>query len=261
MPLDGPPPSEVPLENAPLIRVIAQVRFPLIASIERRDYIGAFQEAIRGTYGVLRPEYARSFSIGPRGPMETRTSTIWRFQNGSDDWRVSLAPDFLALETTKYTSRQDLVERLEFVLRALAEHINPNNIDRLGVRYIDRVSGELLTDLPKLVRPEVAGILATPLARFAGHSITESVFKLPSIGGKVSTRWGLVPGEGTVDPGAIEPMPKESWLFDVDAFKQETQPLDVDTIVQQARSLAERVYSIFRWATNDEFLRRFGGKP
>ena len=46
-PLEGPPPPEVPLADSPLVRVIAQVRFPLIASVEKRDFIAPFQEAIR----------------------------------------------------------------------------------------------------------------------------------------------------------------------------------------------------------------------
>ena len=37
--------------------------------------------------------------------------------------------------------------------------------------------------------------------------------------------------------------------------------LDVDATVAQARSFAERIYSIFRWAVTDEFLRRYGGQP
>ena len=39
-PLTGPPPPAVPLTDPPLARVIAQVRFPLIASLEKREFIG-----------------------------------------------------------------------------------------------------------------------------------------------------------------------------------------------------------------------------
>jgi hypothetical protein len=34
-PLMTLPPGEIPLPNAPLVRVIAQARFPIIASIEK----------------------------------------------------------------------------------------------------------------------------------------------------------------------------------------------------------------------------------
>jgi uncharacterized protein (TIGR04255 family) len=77
----------------------------------------------------------------------------------------------------------------------------------------------------------------------------------------VTARWGLLPPGGTVDPGAVEAIPEASWLLDIDVFQTKTRPLHVDDIVEQARGFAERIYSIFRWAVTDEFLRRYGGEP
>lgn len=260
-PLAGPPPAEVPLSNAPLVRVIAQVRFPLVASVEERSFIAPFQEAIRAEYPVLRPEPSRSVVLGQQGVMDARANTVWRFHDASSAWRVTLAPDFLALETGQYTSRDDFLDRLRCVLDALVAHVNPNVIDRLGVRYIDRVTGHNLKDLAQLVRPEVCGVLSTAMASRARHSISEAVFLLPDHSGHVMTRWGLVPARGTVDPAAVDPIDESSWLLDVDAFEARTRPLDVEAALQQARGFAERIYSVFRWAVTDEFLRRYGGQP
>lgn len=260
-PLTGPPPAEVPLTEAPLVRVIAQVRFPLLASIEKRDFIAPFQEAIRGEYPVLRPEQSRSVVLGQQSVIDARTSNVWRFHDTSSEWRVTLTPEFLALETIRYTSRDDFLDRLRRVLEALVVHVNPKVIDRLGLRYIDRVTGGNLNDLANLVRPEVCGVLSTPLASFARHSISEAVFELPENAGHVMTRWGLVPPRGTVDPAAIDPIGEASWLLDVDAFKAETRELNVESTLLKARELSERIYSVFRWAVTDEFLRRYGGQP
>lgn len=259
-PLTGPPPAEVPLSDAPLVRVIAQVRFPLVASVEKRDFIAPFQEAIRAEYPVLRPEQSRSVVLGHQGVMDARANTIWRFHDASAAWRVTLAPDFLAMETGRYTSRNDFLDRLKRVLEALVAHVDPKVIDRLGVRYIDRVTGDNLDDLTQLVRPEVCGVLSTPLASHARHSISETVFILPDNTGQVMTRWGLVPARGTVDPAAVDAIDEPSWLLDVDAFQAETRELDVEAAMQQARGFTERVYSVFRWAVTDEFLQRYGGR-
>lgn len=260
-PLAGPPPAEVPLTDAPLVRVIAQVRFPLVASVEKRDFIAPFQEAIRAEYPVLRPEQSRSVVLGQEGVMDARANTVWRFHDASGAWRVTLAPDFLALETSRYSSREDFLSRLKRVLEALVAHVDPKVIDRLGIRYIDRVAGDNLNDLPQLVRPEVCGVLSTPLASCALHSISEAVFVLPENTGQVMTRWGRVPARGTVDPGAVDAIDEPSWLLDVDAFQAETRELDVEAALQQAREFAERIYSVFRWVVTDEFLRRYGGQP
>jgi uncharacterized protein (TIGR04255 family) len=84
---------------------------------------------------------------------------------------------------------------------------------------------------------------------------------LPEDAGHVTTRWGLVPPRGTVDPGAVDPIDEKSWLLDVDAFRAGPQTLDVEALVDQTRRFAERIYSVFRWAVTDEFLRRYGGRP
>ncbi len=264
-PLTGPPPPEVPLTDPPLVRVIAQVRFPLIASVEKRDFIAPFQEAIREFYPVLRPEEERSVVLGPQGVVDTtRSNTLWRFSEASGAWRVTLAPTFLALETTEYTSREDFMERLRRILGALKEHVDPQVLDRIGVRYIDRVSGENLSALPQLVRPEVAGILRSPLAARAQHAVSQSVFILPGNTGQITARWGLLAPHSTIDPGALDPIDEPSWILDADAsqsFQAGSRRLDVDSVVEQARGFAERIYSIFRWAVTDEFLRRYGGEP
>ncbi len=263
-PLAGPPPPEVPLTDPPLVRVIAQVRFPLIASLEKREFMASFQEAIREFYPVLRPEEGRSVVLGSQGVVDTRSNTLWRFNEARGAWRVTLAPDFLALETTKYTSREDFMERLRLVLEALNEHVDPRVLDRLGVRYIDRVSGENLSALPQLVRPEVAGILGSPLTARAQHAVSENVFILPGNAGQITARWGLLAPRSTIDPGALDAIDEPSWILDIDAFQSfqtGNRRLDVDSVVEQARGFAERIYSIFRWAVTDEFLRRYGGNP
>ena len=235
------------------------MRYPLVASIEKRDFIGAFQEAIRKDYPVLRAEQGSSLVLGSQGVMDARSNTTWRFHEVDGAWSVALAPDFLALETRKYTNREDFVERLRHMLQALKENVSPEVVDRLGIRYIDRVSGENLQDLQELVRPEVAGILGTPLAEDVHHAIAEHVFSLPGEAGQVTARWGLLPAQVTVDPAVVDVLDEPSWLLDIDAFRAETQPFDVDEIANQAKRFAERIYSIFRWAVTDEFLRRYGG--
>ena len=258
-PLTGSPPPEVPLANAPLIRVIAQVRFPLIASVEDRSFIGPLQEAIRSDYPVLRSEKSRGVVLGPEDVLTTRSEVSWRFSDEAQAWRVTLAPEFLALETWQYTSRDDFLDRLRRVLTELREHVNPRTVDRVGVRYIDRILGENLRALPQLVRPEVAGVMATPLATDAHHMIAETLFQLPETGSQLMARWGRVPARSTVDPAAIDPVDEPSWILDVDAFTQETGAFDVKTIDSRARTLAERTYSFFRWVVTDEFDRAYGG--
>lgn len=257
-PFNSPLPSEVPLANAPLVRVIAQLRFPEILSVEQSDFVAPFQEAIRSAYPILRQERTPGIMLGPAGVMPAKPQMAWRFSDITGDWRVSLTPEFLALETTKYASRADFFRRLQVVAQALDESIGPAQLDRLGVRYIDRITGDAVKDIATLVRPEVRGIMGTIAASQALHAISESLFTLPDA--RVLARWGYLPPQMTVDLAAIEPASEESWILDLDMFSVAPKPFVVDEVVADAQRYAERVYTIFRWAVTDEFLARYGGK-
>jgi uncharacterized protein (TIGR04255 family) len=258
-PLVAPLPAEVPLKDAPLVRVIAQLRFPEILSVEQRDFVAPFQEAIRSTYPVLRQEQTPGLLLGLSGVAPAKPQIAWRFGDTNGHWRVSLTPDFLALETTKYVSRSDFFGRLKAVIQALDEHVEPAQVDRLGVRYIDRITGDAVDDIAKLVRPEVRGITGTIAATHAAHALSESMFEVEDA--RVLARWGFLPPGATVDPAAIEPAKEKSWILDLDMFSAGPMPFVVDGVIEQAQRYAERIYTVFRWAVTDQFLVRYGGKP
>lgn len=259
-PLTSAIPAEVPLPDAPLVRVIAQVRFPQVLSIEKRDFVAPFQEVIRTQYPVLRAEQTQGLLLGPQGTSPMPPQIIWRFADLEGNWRVSLASDFVAIETTAYESRQDFFERFEAVVQALAEHVSPRVVDRIGVRYIDRITGDAVKDISKLVRPEILGIIATPAVQHARHTLSESLFTVPEPTAQLLARWGLLPEGGTVDPAAIEPLAEPSWILDLDMFQPEPRTFDPIEVVADAQSYAERIYTFFRWAVSDDFLRLYGGK-
>jgi len=258
-PFVAPLATEVPLKNAPLVRVIAQLRFPEILSVEQRDFVAPFQEAIRSTYSVLREEQTQGILLGPAGVTPAKPQIAWRFNDAAGHWRVSLTPEFLALETTKYESRSDFFGRLKSLAEALAKHIEPSQLDRLGVRYIDRITGDAVEDIAKLVRPEVRGITGTRAATHAVHALSESMFHLEDA--RVLARWGCLPPGATVDPAAIEPAKEKSWILDLDMFSGAPMPFVVERVVAEAQRYAERIYTVFRWVVTDDFLVRYGSKP
>ena len=260
-PLLGPPPEEVPLPNAPLVRVIAQVRFSPILSVQSAEFIAPFQEAIRATYPVLRQEHAQSLLLAPQGVATGQKQVAWRFTDLDGAWRVSLAPEFVALETTAYTSRGDFIGRMQTILGAVAKHLDPPIVQRVGLRYIDRVTGDSLGDITELIRPEMLGIVTTPLWRHAQHTISETLLDVPDNGGQLRARWGHLPADSTIDPNAIEPLDERSWILDIDMFAAQQRRFVADDLIGDLGRFAERLYTMFRWVVTDEFLHRYGGKP
>lgn len=260
-PLFDSVPAEVPLENAPLVRVIVQVHFPLIASIEKQTFIASFQEAVREVYPILRSERVQRTVFGPEGVVPTQEEQVWRFFDTDENWRISLAPDFVAIDAKKYKSRTDLLSRLRVVLQALEEHIRPKVIDRIGLRYVDRVVGEEFFKLAEFIRPEILGILGHSLSHYATHSLSETAFHIPSHDAVLNARWGRIPSNGSVDPVVIAPVEEESWILDLDMFSKKIRPFDAEILCHLASDFAERLYSFFRWTVTESFLRHYGGKP
>lgn len=259
-PLTAPPPDEVPLKNAPLIRVIAQVRFPPILSIEKKDFVASFQEAIREQYPILQPEQTQTFAFGPQGAVPPTLQITWRFTDTANSWRVSLAPDFMALETTAYSSRRDFLERLENVLSALKQSFDPKIVQRFGLRYIDRLTGQILEDIPSLVKPEISSMLSAQFREDIHKAMNEFLFAFPEGEERILARWGLVPADTTFDPNSIEPIAERSWIFDLDMSLSKKRDFNIAGLMNEGQYFAERIYTFFRWAVNDEFLRRFGGE-
>lgn len=258
-PLVLPSPAEVPLTQAPLVRVIAQLRFPEILAVEQRDFVAPFQEALRDAYPVLRQEQTQAIMVTVGGVQPAKPQIAWRFGDIDNHWRVSLTPGFVSLETTKYTSRSNFFERLGTVVRALDEHVEPKLIDRLGVRYIARITGAMVDDIAELVIPEVRGILGTDAAKHAQHAMSETLFAVDDA--RILARWGRLPPGVTTDPAAIEPVAETSWILDLDVFGPSAMPFEASAIVAKATEFSARQYAIFRWAVTDEFLRRHGGEP
>jgi uncharacterized protein (TIGR04255 family) len=261
MPLTSPfgaePLREIPLPHAPLVRVLAQVKFPEIASVTRRDFIGPFQEAIRSDYPVLREERGVMLTIGPEGVAQTAGEHIWRFHSADGLWRVSAAPTFMAIETDGYESRADFFDRFDQVVRAAAEHFKPVFWERLGVRYVDRIEGdEMLGQLGRLVKPEVLGLGTASTAELQ-TLLTQSQFGLAD-DVQLVARTGIMPPGATLDP-TIAAAVGRSWTLDIDvSITTQSADFDPETLRAKGEDLASRAYRFFRWSVTDDFLLLFG---
>jgi uncharacterized protein (TIGR04255 family) len=161
-----------------------------------------------------------------------------------------------------------LLETITLLRNALPLHalilakvlIKPNIIERLGLRYIDRVVGQNYQDIALLVKPEIAGIASSDFGQYLHQTINESLFVMSETGEQIIARWGVVPENITFDPQALEPIAEPSWIFDLDMSLSKTREFNIKELVREAEKFAQRTYTFFRWAVKDEFLLRYGGK-
>ena len=260
----GPAVPEVPLPKSPLVFVVAQVRFERVASISSEEFIAGFQEAIRGAYPLMRREQQAGVLLGPDGRIVTAEGGhVWRFDERPEGWQVALAPDFVALSTSRYTRRRDFLDRLTILLAAAQRELQVRFCERLGVRYVDRVTDTaLLARLHELLRPEVLGTAVTdPGVKGVevAHAFADTTYLQPD-GIEMHARWGVLPELATFDP-AIAPADARSWVLDLDASTREPMPFDPTALGARAELACERIYRFFRWAVQDQFLVAHGGQP
>ncbi len=210
LPLLGPPPPEVALPDAPLVSVLAQVRFPTLLAVRSADRIIGFQDLIRARYPHLERQDIPTLIIGagvPSGPIGEAT-VHWRFADeaGSWKWRITLSQDFVSLETRAYESRKNFLERLEEIIQALEATLAPTHMTRFGIRYIDQIKGEPMSRIAKLLRSEVMGV-ACSLGADAKQLFTEVVVAAEP--GELVARWGKLPRDMTIDPNLAPPIQEE----------------------------------------------------
>jgi uncharacterized protein (TIGR04255 family) len=252
------PVPEIALPAAPLVRVVTQLRFAPIASITQMEFIAPFQEALRSSYPTMGQQRAVMLNFGPEGVSQTTGDRQWRLVNDQGTWTVVLAPSFVSLETTSYESRTDFVDRLTHVASALEATIGSVPIERLGVRYTDRLTGDdATTGLESLVRKEALGAAAFPLDGVQLRAaVSEAEFVLPDET-QITARWGQLPADATLTPD-LAPIDEPSWIMDIDVAASNVQLRSAD-VESVSRRLCEHAYNLFRWIVTDEFLRRYGG--
>lgn len=261
-PLFGDIPDRELLSDAPLVRVLGQVRFPKIVKIADESYIADFQEAIRKEYPHFQSDVVQGVELNLAGQElqhRVMNTVIWRFFDPSRVLRVSLSQDGITLETAKYVSRDDFLKRLGFVLSRLQETIDPRFVQRVGFRYVDRLQGEeLLGSLDELIQPELLNVLKPNLTSNIDISMTEITSTTKE--GKLIARYGLAPMNYSHDPDTAPPVNERSWVLDVDSYSTGCagQAFDAKMLCGELDKVAARAYAFFRWSITDQFLKQFG---
>jgi uncharacterized protein (TIGR04255 family) len=86
---------------------------------------------------------ALNMLVGPGIPPamgQAQAATGWRLQSADGQWVASVTPDHVALETTRYAGWDEFRDGMVELLNATAEQLAPGIEQRLGLRYIDRIS-------------------------------------------------------------------------------------------------------------------------
>ncbi|MEV0553839.1 TIGR04255 family protein [Streptomyces sp. NPDC050597] len=253
------PAIEVPLSRAPLKRVLAQVRFPSVPDLALPEGQHRFTQSLRSLYPIARQQSGINLVIGPEGvTQQASQSMVWQLHSKDEEWQVSFSDGFVALETKRYTSRQDFCKRFTSILESLSAVAEPVMCDRIGIRYINQVSDrEVLENLDRYLQAHVLG--GWGLSRLTERatllqSVNESLFSYGA--DKMLVRTGWIPAGRSVEP-TIPVLDSDTWVLDLDSFVDTAEDFSADHVARKVRDLADAAYSGFRTLVKEEFLKHY----
>ncbi len=262
-PFDNPEPGNVPLPDAPLVRVLAQVRFPQFSQfLSSEDQIArSFGALVSEEYPLFEEGTETTLLLTPSGvSTQQGGNKLWRLRAADASWQVSFAQTFVALETSSYVRRSDFAQRFQTVWNAFRSVARPPFIERAGIRYTNRIErGELLDQLGDHLRPEICGVFGVEMAvGRLERTVSESLYRFGD-GSEFQARWAHLPGGVSLDPTILAPN-GPSWVLDLDSFRTWNPGVETgETVGEELRALGLRCYQFFRWATTPTFLHEFGG--
>jgi uncharacterized protein (TIGR04255 family) len=253
--------EEIHLPRAPLVHVVSQIMFPMQLELRSEEGLAKVASALADSYPVVHPERVQKVFFDTTAPFQQPPTgeVIWRLEDSDRQWQVTIGSTFVGLDTSAYISRADFCARFTEVVNAIAANVNPPSVERLGIRYIDRIDDpEQINHLASLVRPELLGGIGVPLDSSARleHSVSQSVFALDDH--HLLVKWAVLPANQTPDP-IVPAVDRVSWILDVDCITQEVFSFDPDAILAKVGSFAEEVYKFFRWAVTEDLIESAGG--
>lgn len=245
MPLPLPAPDRTRLARSPLDLVVCQLRFETQGQVNEAQIALTVHEALGGAdgrYPRLEPLQAQAvnFTLGLGAPAVSQQGISgWRYQSADGLWIVSLMPDHVGLETTRYTEWEDFRERMHELLEVTVEHIAPGIEQRLGLRYIDRIT-EVDASSPADWEPYLAReLLGLALHEQLGPAVTTTRQQLLldlDEGYACAVNHGFVPGEN----GRLD------YLLDYDLFREGGRPFSADAVTEALDVLHDDAGKLFQ---------------
>jgi uncharacterized protein (TIGR04255 family) len=252
------PVPEVHLHNAPLAKVLMQVQFSRTPQLVSEAGESAIADRL-ARYPVRRRQVSGAVTFafnGQQVPLPVPPEAVFAvtLADATGSWVVSIADTSVSLETTDYATRDDFCARALELFQAVAAVSLPPVVDRVGMRYIDRLAGDSLGRLDALVIPQLRGLHgsvddATPLV----HSVTDSQIVISDTE-RLQVRSGFLPPGGAFDP-SLPPLAESSWILDMDVFTTTGGfPFEPENLSARLREYADTAHSFFRFAVTDAFL-------
>ena len=238
----------VQYEKNQLLEVICQFRFPTILRIDSEEP-AQFQERIRQMF----PQYLVRMETPPVLPgQQPQKTKNYQFVSADNRWKLNLTKDFISLSSVAYQNWEGFARRIDQPLAAFIEIYQPSYIERVGLRYINGFSKEILQEASvrwrDLIQPHFLGILAEDDS-FDGAVRRNNLDLETVLPGGVMLKTHAGPGM-VKQNGANQTVPQSRFILDNDVSTG--GKLSAQQAVESLQKLHETAYRVFRGAITDD---------
>lgn len=251
------------MPNAPLIYVLAQVRFTPVPHMDKKWE--DFHEKVFEFYPKSETERIQQLGFNDGQPIVSDSIKRWHLNNESRTTGIILDAGMLIFHTTDYKTSSIFLSNLQAVLEAFVQILPEKgvSVSRLGLRYVDLLlqEGDLLVDQQVIDTLRLPNLPDIGTARRMDQIVT---YQTQSNGTMVirhrqSTNPDVLPAD--LFPNKLEPAPrlkrerpKDSivGLLDYDHFIERDQSFDIDSIINSFHKLHDASSAVFKATTTEE---------
>lgn len=209
----------VELDGAPLVQVIAQIRFNSQSALSTHGGAIKFQESIVDQYPRLLAETQATITAAP-GNISSASTPQWRLTDLAGRWSCVLGPEHVTIETNAYTNWTVLRARLIEALEVLTDVAAPRVRERIGLRYVNHIPVGDDGSYAGRVDQSLLGVAEKPGWRDQlVVSLSQTVLR------DQSTQLAMRYGRGSGVPG----FPENAFVVDIDCGDETPQKFDIET--------------------------------
>lgn len=234
------------LPGSPLKLAIVQVRFrpdPAVETPEKQVELSRALEELfelesRDTVQTLVLQIGQGQPIAP--PPATRQEPMLRFAARDAQSNLAITPSSVGLETGSYRTFEEFIDQLEHALTAVSRVVEMRTITRLGVRYVNEIQDERLSQ-----DGGIANIVSEAFLPAGG------ALGLDIRGGFSELLFSQPDGTFTLRRGLVE---QTKYLLDMDYYTEEERPWELPWVLETVGAYHDVIESVFAAVLSPAFL-------
>lgn len=249
-----PAPRTETMRHPPLELVVCQVRHePLPGVADPRNAL-ALQAMLGHGFSKLEPQAGAqiNFNAVPGATPSVSPASGWRLLTVDGSWAITLSSDSFAIECSQYTSWSEFKALLDALVEAVLATFEPKLVQRIGVRYLDRIwrSGSTVpSEWTGYLNESVLGMVNNPV--LAPHVLVSQTYSELAIGNYRMNVRGSIASDNTPS--------KYSMVLDTDCFDERSALFVASDVLGVVNDLHMLNLQVFQQVITDQLYEELRG--